>query len=544
MALFRCSVAGVAGFVVQWVLSDALAFLSSGPSPAQGVLAAANGDAGRTLGARTPRASAQAPPVKVSAMGDTRADSAAAVAVLSMLLMARAAERRGRKALPCAHGAAVIPGSSTQPQAPSKAMNAVGPPTAGVVAVTTAAFTIAAATMDAASAAEALAGVADAATGIADAATGVADVSMGVVEAAADVAEATQPPAPTDDAGFFEPLVQANAGIIAGIDDVAEEVLHLPNSFGWAIIGYTIFIKAITFPLNQSALRTNAMMQILGPKVKQIQTKYKNDQETQNRMMLRLYDDAGVNPLGGCLPSLLQLPIFIALYRAINSLAQKNVHFKEPFLWIPSLSGPVDAGQPSLDWLTKSQFPDHFEPLIGWEQAGRYLILPAMLVVSQFFTQQQASPNQAQQQGPLQYVTNVFPFIIGYTTLVSPAGLGIYWFMNNLLTQAQTTYIKNSLSEEFPQYKKIIDGTASTPESVQKEVEADEVETLPRGFGSIAPPAATKAAATSGEEGGEEEAVVAKSTQASSSAGYSGRPMDKKERQQRKAKRLARRRRR
>ena len=131
-------------------------------------------------------------------------------------------------------------------------------------------------------------------------------------------------------------------------------MLFRSNTFGLAIILYTILIKAITFPLNNSALRSNAMMQLVSPKVKQIQAKYANDKETMNRMMLRLYDDTGINPLGGCLPAIIQLPIFISLYRAINRLAEKDQHFQEPFLWIPNLAGPVAAGQPSLDWLLKS----------------------------------------------------------------------------------------------------------------------------------------------------------------------------------------------
>merc|ERR1712008_369639 len=206
--------------------------------------------------------------------------------------------------------------------------------------------------------------------------------------------------------------------------------------FGFAIIFYTVLIKLITFPLNQTALRAGALMQLISPKVKMIQTKYKNDQETQNRMLLRLYDDCGINPLGGCVPTIIQLPIFLSLYRAINKLAEKNPHFQEPFLWIPSLAGPAEVGKPSLDWLLKSKSPDAFEPLIGWNTAGLYLILPVLLVTSQVFTQKASTPppQPGQENNPLGAITNFFPLIIGYTALVSPAGLGIYWFFNNLLT--------------------------------------------------------------------------------------------------------------
>jgi len=302
---------------------------------------------------------------------------------------------------------------------------------------------------------------------------------------------------------WFDPIVNFNAGIIAGIDDVLENKVGIPNTFGLAIIIYTILIKAVTFPLNNTALRSNAMMQLVSPKVKQIQSKYANDKETQNRMLLRLYDDTGINPLGGCLPSIVQLPIFISLYRAVNRLAEKDVHFQEPFLWIPNLAGPVEAGKPSLDWLLKSQSPDSFVPLVGWEDAALYCILPVLLVVSQYFTAKASSPAQAESESsPLQWVVGLFPLIIGYTSLVSPAGLGVYWLINNALTGAQTQFIRNGLGDEFPEYKKMIDGTAAKEEAEKKQREEDAkfsepamVQTgLGKGFGMAAPAPAAAAA--------------------------------------------------
>lgn len=306
-----------------------------------------------------------------------------------------------------------------------------------------------------------------------------ADLAADVAaQAAADVADAV----PTQNSGdWFDPFVQANAGIIAGLDDVVEDKLHLPNTFGFAIIFYTTFIKLITYPLNSQALRSNAMMQLVNPKIQQIQKRYQNDQETQSRMLLRLYDDIGVNPLSGCLPSIIQLPIFIGLYRSINKLAETNEHFKEPFLWIPSLSGPVKVGEPSLDWLVKSQYADHFEPLIGWQQAGQYLILPVALVISQFLTQKASNPQGGQ--GPSGALLGLFPLIIGYSTLVSPAGLGVYWFMNNVLTQAQTAFIRYQLGEEFPEYKQILEGKPMVaPKAAPKEATEEAASSTPRGF--------------------------------------------------------------
>lgn len=302
---------------------------------------------------------------------------------------------------------------------------------------------------------------------VAGAAADVASAAEDVEEVVGDVAQSS--------GDWFEPLIQFNAGIIAGIDGVIEDQLNVPNSFGFAIIGYTLLIKVLTYPLNQSALRSGAIMQLIRPKVDQVQRKYKNDQETQNRMLLRLYDDCGVNPLGGCVPSLVQFPIFIGLYRSILKLSQINPRFQEPFLWIPSLAGPSASG-PSLDWLIKSQSETEFIPLIGWDEAARYCILPVLLIGSQIITQKVSQPDVGNQGGPAAIISNIVPLVIGYTGLVSPAGLGVYWLCNNLVTQAQTYLIRSQLGEEFPEYKKYLDGSAQREEEEAKKAKEEAVE--------------------------------------------------------------------
>jgi len=334
-----------------------------------------------------------------------------------------------------------------------------------------------------------------------------AEALAGVAEAAADVAEASaeivEEKVAESGGDWFQPWVDFNAGIIAGADDIVEERLGVKGTFGFAIIGYTILIKAVTFPLNQSSLRAGAMNQLIQPKMQYIQQRYKNDQETQNRMMMRLWDETGSNPLSGCLPSLLQLPIFVGLYRAITKLAEKNPHAKEPFLWIPSLAGPVEAGNPSLDWLLKSQSDKEFVPLIGWDDAGRYCLLPFLLVVSQFATQKLTAPaSNPAQAGPAQAVVGIIPLVIGFTALSSPAGLGIYWFINNIVTVTQTYFIKQQLGKEFPEYQRILDGTDKKEAEERKQRLEDakaakeaEVGGLGKGFSAVQAEAEDEAAA-------------------------------------------------
>lgn len=121
---------------------------------------------------------------------------------------------------------------------------------------------------------------------------------------------------------WFEPFVDINAKIIEGIDGVV-------GSAGFAIVLYTIIIKVATFPLQQPALRTSALMQLLSPQTDEIERRYPLDEEGRGRTLRELYGKVGLNPFAAFLPILFQLPVFIALFRAIGKLASQDEHFKE-----------------------------------------------------------------------------------------------------------------------------------------------------------------------------------------------------------------------
>lgn len=281
---------------------------------------------------------------------------------------------------------------------------------------------------------------------------------------------------------IFKGIIDFNCGIILGLDDVMEEKLGLKNSFGWAIIAYTILIKALTYPLNQSSIKNGAMLQLVQPRLQAIQKKYAGDQDMINRMMLRLYDDTGVSPLGGCIPGLVQVPIFIGLYRSVTQLANTSETCQKPFLWIPHLAGPVAPNEANLDWLLKSQDPNSFVPMVGWNDAIAYCGLPIILIGTQFYVQSmQAS---ASQQGPAAALLYAFPVMMGYFTSISPQALGLYWLVNNVFSAGQTFYIKNNLIKEFPEYAKILRGEKlDDPDEMEEEENArPEPEVKSRGF--------------------------------------------------------------
>jgi len=217
------------------------------------------------------------------------------------------------------------------------------------------------------------------------------------------------------------------------------------NAWGVSIITMTVVIKLITYPLTKQQLESTNKMQMLQPKVKEIQGKYASNPEVMNQKISEIYQEEQVNPLAGCIPSLIQLPVFIGLYRAVLNLAKDN-KLNEPFLWLPNLEGPVYGADPTKgsDWILKGW--ENGVPSLGWPDTAAFLTIPVILVVSQFISQQLMTPKsddpaQEQAQLPLKFL----PLLIGWFSLNVPAALGIYWVANNFISTALTLQIRSSL---------------------------------------------------------------------------------------------------
>ncbi|CAI5470066.1 unnamed protein product [Closterium sp. Yama58-4] len=304
------------------------------------------------------------------------------------------------------------------------------------------------------------------------AASAAADVSTAVAAVAADAAASggdAAVEAAASDGGWFAGL----ANLLESILKVLEQglaALNVPYAYGFSIILLTLLVKVVTFPLTKQQVESTMAMQNLAPKVKAIQTKYAGDQERIQLETSRLYKQAGVNPLAGCLPTLATLPVFIGLYQALSNVAKEGV-LTEGFFWIPSLAGPTsiaarDSGS-GISWLFP--FIDGAPPL-GWEATAAYLVLPVLLVASQFYAMQIMQPPQSdfyamqimqppqsdfyamqimqppQSDDPAQKNTQAIlkflPLMIGWFSLSVPSGLSLYWFTNNLLSTGQTIYLR------------------------------------------------------------------------------------------------------
>ena len=177
-----------------------------------------------------------------------------------------------------------------------------------------------------------------------------------------------------------------------------------------------------------------------------------------------------MNPLAGCLPALVQIPIFISLYRALQNLVAEN-KLDEPFLWIPDLEGPVYSAPPgeSLDWI-KSIFSG--SPSLGWHDTLAFFSLPVILFISQTLSQRVLQPPKdpnkvlSEQEQVSQGIVNNLPFIVAFFSLNVPAGLGLYWVINNILTTIITVVVKNKFKDtqmppEVEQMMAMIDSQAA-----------------------------------------------------------------------------------
>lgn len=207
---------------------------------------------------------------------------------------------------------------------------------------------------------------------------------------------------------------------------VAKPIYNLLNfihsyigNWGFSILGVTLCIKLLFFPLSASSYKSMAKMRKIQPRLKELQERYKDDRQMFNQKMMAMYKEEKVNPLGGCLPILVQIPVFISLYWVLVETVELR---QAPFaLWIQDLS---------------SQDP--------------YYILPILygvtMKIQQGLNPAPIDPIQAK-------IMKMFPIMFTFFFLFFPAGLVLYWIMNNTLSILQQWYItKHIVGEEKPHH--------------------------------------------------------------------------------------------
>ncbi len=202
---------------------------------------------------------------------------------------------------------------------------------------------------------------------------------------------------------------------------------ELVGNFGVAIILLTVIIRGLLFPIAQRQFASMAQMKAVQPKMKAIQERYKDDKQKQQQEIMQLYKDEKVNPLAGCLPLLIQIPIFFALYKVLI-LAIEMRH--KPFLdfWIRDLSAPDPWTILNLFGLLPFEVP-------GFLGIG---VLAVLLGVTMWLT---FKLNPSAMDPMQQQIFNIMPWVLMFVMAPFAAGLLLYWVTSNILTLAQQSYL-------------------------------------------------------------------------------------------------------
>ena len=201
----------------------------------------------------------------------------------------------------------------------------------------------------------------------------------------------------------------------------------VPN-YGVAILLLTLLIKILFWPLTNKSYESTAKMQTLQPKIKELQAKYKANPQKMNQEMAALYKKEGVSPLGGCLPLLLQMPIFFALYNLLSTHFELRGAMFIPG-WIADLSAPDSIWSfPTVD-------------LLLWKLSA-VRVLP-FLMLGTTFLQSKVSQSSTPTDRNMALMTYAMPIVFFFILYNMPSGLVLYWTAQNILGIVQQLYYNN-----------------------------------------------------------------------------------------------------
>ncbi len=223
-----------------------------------------------------------------------------------------------------------------------------------------------------------------------------------------------------------------------------ERLNGMLKNFGWAILAVTVLVKGAFFPLASKSYESMARMKKMQPDMERIKVQYKDDREGQQKAMMQMYKEHKINPASGCLPMLLQFPVFFALYKVLVLTIDMR---HAPFIgWIRDLSAPDPTNLFNLFGLLK--FDPTLIPVIG-----EYLHMgfwPMLMGVTMWLTMQL---NPQQPDPTQQMIFNWMPVMFTFMMAAFPAGLVIYWAWSNLLSLLQQYYIMKKNGAEVHLWK-------------------------------------------------------------------------------------------
>jgi YidC/Oxa1 family membrane protein insertase len=207
------------------------------------------------------------------------------------------------------------------------------------------------------------------------------------------------------------------------------------GNYGWAIILFTILTRVVLFPLMRKQYHSMAKMQRLQPKMKRIQQRFKDDRQLMQQKTMELYRKEGVNPMGGCLPLLIQLPILILIWRAILHSAEL-IHLSPGFLWVPDLS-----------------MHDPYFILV--------VVTTGIMIVQQWVM----TPKTGETPGSQKYLGYVFPIFMAVLLWKFPAGLWLYYLLTTAAQVGQQAIVNWEMARAQAMHPALAEADASDLET-------------------------------------------------------------------------------
>jgi YidC/Oxa1 family membrane protein insertase len=226
---------------------------------------------------------------------------------------------------------------------------------------------------------------------------------------------------------FSEPLVRYV------IIPYFEFIIGFLGSYGWAIVLFGVMIKLVLYPFTKKSFESMAAMRAIAPQMEELKKKFGDDPQKQQQEMMKLYKKAGANPLGGCLPNLLQMPILVTLWMFFQSSILIR---QESFLWAPDLSAP--------DVILSLPFTI---PFMGDHISGFVLLMAASMIVQMQLSGQTASNPQ------MKFLPFIMPVVLFVFFNNLASGLSLYYFVYNMVSIAQQAYINKGIDKDELQKK-------------------------------------------------------------------------------------------
>ena len=296
---------------------------------------------------------------------------------------------------------------------------------------------------------------------------------------------------------MFEGFFDALASVLNFIYTLVPEGLRPTFGFGFAIMGLTVLVMVLITPLTVKSTRSMLQMQRLQPEMKRLQEKYKDDREKLNSELMAFYREHQINPLGGCLPLIAQMPVFIIMYRLLHGLTERDGGLGSG---AGQALAQVTRGQETTPWILTDQFfhPAHLNPTtalykalsstndmnffgmdlsLSAAQALRigilisipyFLLLAIMLGTGLFQNRQMQARNTSGNVNPQQQMIMKFmPFFLPIFSFGFPAGMALYWCTQNFCRIGTNAYITRSLYKKEHEEDAAIEA-ASTEKSSKK----------------------------------------------------------------------------